>query len=145
MVASPPLSVLTSQNTEIGFPLESVAVHASELPEVTVRPDWVVESEQSIVLMGVAFWIVMGAGAVREVCAWAIAVMVTMLLEGWVCGAVYLPFESIEPKVEFPPGIPPASKLARVLLRFVIVAVHCEVPFTTTVEGVHETVIDGVA
>ena len=145
MVALPPVIVLTSQNTEIGFPLESVAVQASDMPEVTVRPDIVVDPEQSIALMAVAFWIVMVAVVVREVCAWAIAVMVMMLLVGTVCGAVYLPFESIVPKVEFPPATPPASKLARVLLRFVIVAVHCEVPFTTTVEGVHETVIDGVA
>jgi hypothetical protein len=40
---------------------------------------------------------------------------------------------------------PPASKVYRVLLRLLGVAVHCDVPFTTTEVLSHETVIDGVA
>ena len=84
MVALPPVMVLTSQNTEIGLPLESVAVQANAMPEVTVRPDGVVEPEQSMALMAVAFWIVIVAVAVRVVCAWAIAVMVTSLCVGTV-------------------------------------------------------------
>ncbi len=90
MVALPPVIVLTSQNTEIGLPLESAAVQASAMPEVTVRPDLGVEPEQSIALMAVAGRIVIVVVAVRVVCAWAIAVMVTMLLVGTVAGAVYL-------------------------------------------------------
>jgi len=144
MVALPPVMVLTSQNTEIGFPPESVAVQANAMPEVTVRPDGVVEPEQSIALMAVAALIVTLAVAVRLVWAWAIAVMVTMLLVGTVCGAVYFPFVSIVPKVEFPPATPPASQLTSVLLRFVILAVHCVCPFTVSVEEAQEAVIVGV-
>ena len=48
------------------------------------------------------------------------------------------------PKVELPFFTPPASKSYNVLLRLVIVAVHCDVAFTITEEGVQETDIVGV-
>src|ERR1700687_3981197 len=95
--------------------------------------------------MAVAALIWMVAVAVKEVCAWAIAVMVTMLLVGTVCGAVYKPFASIVPKVEFPPATPPACQFTRVLLRFRMLWVHCTVPFTTTEVAAHEIVKVGVA
>ena len=84
------------------------------------------------------------AVAVRLVWAWAIAVMVTMLAEGTVCGAVYKPFVSMVPKVELPPATPPACQLTSVLLRFVMVAVHCVCPLTVSVEVAQEAVIVGV-
>ena len=91
-----------------------------DIPDVTVRLGVWVESKQVTALMAVAGRIVIVAVAVREVCAWAIAVIVTTLLVGTVCGAVYLPLVSIVPKVEFPPATPPASQFTRVLLRFAI-------------------------
>src|SRR6266853_1391639 len=138
MVALPPVMVLTSQNTEIGFPPESVAVQANAMPEFTVRADGVVEPEQSMALMAVAFWIVIVAVAVRVVCAWATAVIVTILFGvGCVLGAVYRPFASMVPSVELPPATGVAvpmltSQLTKVLLRFRSVLVHCAVPFTVT-------------
>ena len=144
----PPTMVLTSQNTEIGFPPASAAVQANAFPEVTVRLGVVVEPEQSMALMAVAALIViLAAVVVRVVCAWAIAVMVTILrlLAGTVAGAVYRPFVLMVPKVELPPATPPASQVTRVLLRFVMVAVHCVCPFTVSEEAAQEADIAGVA
>jgi len=132
MVALPPVMVLTSQNTKIEFPLESVAVQASDLPDGTVRPEVVVEPKQLTALMAVAGRIVIVVVAVRVGCAVAIAVIVTMLLVGTIAGAVYRKLELKVPKVELPLSTPPASKVYKVLFRFKIVAVHCDVPFTTT-------------
>ena len=71
--------------------------------------------------------------------------MVTILLVGTVFGAVYKPFASMVPKVELPPATPPACQLTSVLLRFVIVALHCACPFTVSEVAAQETVIAGVA
>ena len=65
-----------------------------------------------------------GAVAVRVVCAWATAVMVTTLLVGTAFGAVYRPFASMVPKVELPPATPPACQLTKVLLKLRMLAVH---------------------
>src|SRR6266853_2657354 len=87
-----------------------------------------------------------GALAVRVVCAWAIAVMVTILFGvGTAVGAVYKPFVSIFPTVVLPPAMLLTCQLTSVLLRFVIVAVHCTVPFTVTKVAAQEAVIVGVA
>src|SRR5712664_4758863 len=137
--------VLTCQNTGIEVLAEDVAVQAREVPDFTVRLGVWVESRQVTALMAVAGRIVIVAVAVKEVCAWAIAVMVTTLLVGTVCGAVYLPFVSIVPKVEFPPATPPASQFTRVLLRFRMLWVHCTVPFTSTEVAAQEIVNVGVA
>jgi hypothetical protein len=106
---------------------------------------------QTIALMAVAalIWIP-EALAVSVVCAWAIAVMVTILFGvGCVAGAVYRPFLSMVPSVELPPatGVPVpmlTSHLTSVLLKLVIVAVHCTVPFTVTEVAAQEAVIVGV-
>src|ERR1700730_16113922 len=107
MVELPPVMVLTCQFTaEIGFPPESVAVQANPMPEATVKFDVCVEPVQTIALMAVAALIVIPeALAVCVVCAWAIAVMVTILSGvGTTVGAVYKPFASIFPTVELPPA-----------------------------------------
>ena len=76
--------------------------------------------------MAVAGRIVIVAVAVKVVCAWATAVIVTTLpAEGDVTGAVYRPFVFIVPSVELPPatGVPVptlTSQFTKVLLRFAI-------------------------
>ena len=64
--------------------------------------------------------------------------IVTTLLVGTVAGAVYNP-----PLVMDPVPVPLTVQFTRVLLRFVTVAVHCEVPSTVTLAGTHEIVIVG--
>jgi hypothetical protein len=84
---------------------------------------------------------------VKEVCAWAVAVTVTLLLVGRAAGAVYvavvqlvaLPLQAIAPV-----AVPLIEKVASVLLRFNTVAVHCDVPSKVTLVGVQETEMVGV-
>ena len=93
--------------------------------EATVSVDALVAgSKQTTELIFVGCRIVTLAVAVSVVCAWAIAVMVTILLAGTAFGAVYKPFTSIVPKVELPPATPPACQSARVLFRLRMFAVH---------------------
>jgi len=93
---------------------------------------------------------VIGAVAVRLVCATAIAVMVTTLFGvGTVAGAVYVDVALellgfIVPTVEFPPATVLTSQFASVLLRPLIVAVQRDVPNTTTVVDAQETVMVGL-
>ena len=89
--------------------------------------------------MAVGCWIVIVAVAVRLVCAWAAAVIVTTLLVGTVAGAVYKPFLSIVPV-----PVPLTCQFTKVLLRFEMLAVHCTCPFTVTVEAAQEADIVGV-
>ena len=116
----PPVVPLTCQKTGIVVLAEDVAVQERDEPEVTFKLGVFVESRHVIALMAVAGRIVIVAVAVKDVCACATAVMVTTLLVGTVCGAVYLPLVSIVPKVAFPPATPPACQLTRVLLRSVM-------------------------
>jgi hypothetical protein len=77
--------------------------------------------------------------AVKVDCACEVAVIVTTLLVGTVAGAVYNP-----PLVIEPVPVPPTLQFTRVLLKFVTLAVHCEVPSTVTLVGTHEIEIVGV-
>ena len=62
-----------------------------------------------------------------------------LFVDGGVAGAVYKP-----PAVMDPLPVPLTLQLTSVLLSFVTVAVHCEVPSTVTLEGVQTTVMVGV-
>jgi hypothetical protein len=69
----------------------------------------------------------MVAVAVRLVCAWAIAVMVTMSFVGWVAGGVYSPFVSMVPYCALPLVTLLTCQVTKVLLRFCTDAVNCTV------------------
>jgi hypothetical protein len=75
------------------------------------------------------------------------AVMVTMplLVVGTTAGAVYRPFVSIVPTVELPLFMEFTCQVATVLLKFEIVAVHCEVAFAFIEVLAQTTVIAGTA
>src|SRR5882672_3115539 len=136
---------LTCQNTGTWTFSEVSAVQATDLLEATVSVDALVAgSTQTTELIFVGCRIVTLAVAVRVVCAWAIAVIVTILLVGTAFGAVYRPFASMVPKVELPLATPPACQLTKVLLKLRMVAVHCTVPFTATEDAAQEAVIVGV-
>src|SRR5579872_5835865 len=98
-------------------------------------------------LMDAGARMVMLTVAVRLVCAWAIAVIVTMFCApaGWTAGAVYKPLVSIMPKVALPPVTPLTCHVASVLFRFEIKAVHCEVAFAFTEVRVQLAEIVGTA
>jgi hypothetical protein len=81
-------------------PPATVGVQTSDFPAVAVVVDnWVVGSIHVMALMDAGARIVMLTVEVRLVCAWAIAVMVTMFSApvGWTAGAVYKPLVSIVP------------------------------------------------
>jgi hypothetical protein len=78
--------------------------------------------------------------AVKVDCTCEVAVIVTTLLVGTAEGAVYSPL--VVPIDPLP--VPLTDQFTSVLLKFVTVAVHCEVPRTVTSVGSHDTVIVGV-
>ena len=90
-------------------------------------------------LIAVGCTSVMFCVAVKLDCACEVAVIVTTLFVGTAAGPVYSPPLEIDP-VE----VPDTDQFTSVLLRFVTVAVHCEVPSTLTLVGKHEIAIVGV-
>jgi hypothetical protein len=123
--------LLINQSTAMVPPPETVGVQTSDLPEAAVCDACkLVASTHVTALMTAGGRMVMFAVAVRLVCAWATAVMVTtpLLVVGTVAGAVYRPFASIVPTVELPLAMVLTCQFATVLLKFEMVAVHCEVP-----------------
>ncbi len=89
--------------------------------------------------MAVAAVIVIVVVVVSVACAWAAAVIVTTLLVGTVDGAVYSPLLSIVPV-----PLPATDQVTKVLLRLVIVAVHCTCPPTVTEDAAQEATMVGV-
>ena len=119
--------LLINQSTAMVPPPETVGVQTSDLPEAAVcDASKVTESTQVTALMTAGGRMVMLAVAVRLVCAWATAVMVTtpLLVVGTTAGAVYRPFASIVPTVELPLAMVLTCQFATVLLKFEMVAVH---------------------
>jgi hypothetical protein len=72
------------------------------------------------------------AEALRAPSAFDTAVTVTMFGAGTAFGAVYIPFESMVPIVEFPPPMPFTCQLTLVFVEKVTVAVNCRVCAATT-------------
>ena len=119
----PPRALLTDHFAVTAVPEDVSAVQASERPEATVvETSLLIESRQTTEEIIVGCVSVMVVVAVKLDCAWAAAVIVMTLLVGIVGeGAVYNPLlGSIVPF-----AAPPVTlKVARVLLKFTMLAVH---------------------